>query len=244
MRIDKGKLGEIGSGIVVFCVLLTTILVIRREFVEGSSATATTARASAPKRQAVYLDGWQRALTVGTRSGSADAPVQVIEFADFECPYCARYEGTVRGIRDKYPDQVAFTLVHYPLPQHDFAESAARAAECAHAQGHFEAMRSLLFVKQQSFGSVPWADLAEQVGIPDVKQFNACVNDMRPVEEIHRGKELAQEMGIRSTPTVIVNGWKFPVPPSSEDFDKIVENVVSGELPTEDVAFLAAAGKY
>lgn len=57
MRIDKGKLDESGSWIVVLCILLTTILVIRRELVEGSSATATTAMASAPTRQAVYLDG-------------------------------------------------------------------------------------------------------------------------------------------------------------------------------------------
>ena len=227
MRIDKTRLGDISSWILVFCVVLTTLLVVRREFV------ANTVPMTATAPEATYVDGWQRALTVGTRSGSADAPVQVVEFADFQCPYCARFEETVNAIRKKYPDKVAFTLVHVPLPQHSFAESASRVAECAHAQGRFDAMRSLLFEKQQVFGSAPWMDLAKQVGIVDVKQFEACVNDVRPVEKIEQGKKLAEEMGVRSTPTVIVNGWRLPVPPSSKDFDKFVENVVAGRPPAE-----------
>lgn len=225
MRIDKTGLREISSWILVLCVVLTTFLVVRREFIASSAAMTATAP------EATYIDGWQRALTVGTRSGSADAPVQVVEFADFQCPYCARFEATVQVIREKYPDKVAFTLIHVPLPQHSFAESAARVAECAHAQGSFDAMRSLLFEKQRVFGLVPWTDFAKQVGIADVEQFDVCVNDTRPVEQIEQGKKLAEEMGVRSTPTVIVNGWRLPIPPSSKDFDKIVENVVAGKAP-------------
>ena len=96
--------------------------------------------------QPVFFEQWRDALAAGIRLGPADAPVQVVEFADFQCPYCARFELTVKTVREKYPDQVAFTFAHMPLPQHGFAESAARAAECADSQGRFEAMRVALHV--------------------------------------------------------------------------------------------------
>lgn len=168
------------------------------------------------------------------RWGTADAPVQVIEFADFQCPSCARFESTVRATRDKYPTQVAFTLVHFPLPSHEFAESAARAAECANIQGTV-GMRSLLFERQHGIGSVSWRILAQEAGVPDVDEFDECVNDAQPMERIEQGKKLADKMGVRGTPTVIVNGWKLPVPPSPEVLDRIINNVVTGRAPTADI---------
>jgi protein-disulfide isomerase len=216
----------------VFCALSTTFLVVRREFSQSSTATAA-------EPEAIYLDGWEDALAAGIRAGSANAPVQVVEFADFQCPYCAHFEEIVRTTREKYAKQVAFTLVHYPLPQHSYAETAARAAECADMQGSFEAIRSLLFEKQQAFDSAPWMDFATQVGIPDIEEFDACVNDTGTMERVDRGKQLAQRFGVRGTPTIIVNGWKLPLPPSSEDFDKIVKNVADGRPPTEDIDFFS-----
>jgi protein-disulfide isomerase len=101
-------------------------------------------------------------------------------------------------------------------------------------------MRSLLFEKQQAFGSVPWSDFARQAGIPDTQQFDACMSDTRPFERIDRGKELAEKMNIRGTPTLLVNGWKLPVPPSPEELDKIVRNVLEGRSPMADVHFVVA----
>jgi len=172
------------------------------------------------------------------RAGETDAPVQVVEFADFECPYCARFEETVRTIRARYPDEVAFTFVHFPLTMHSFAEPAARAAECADLQGGFEVVRTVLFQKQQAFGSVRWTDLAKQAGISDPAQFDECMADTRPVERIEQGRRLRDSLGVRGTPTIIVNGWKLPMPPSSEDLDKMVKNVLKGGSPVEDMEFV------
>ena len=184
MNIDRGKVSEIVSWVLVACALLTTILVVRGEFVQESTTTAATAT----EWQATYVDEWEDALTVGIRAGSADAPIQVVEFTDFQCPYCARFEATVRTIRAKYPDRVAFTFAPYPLYYHEFAETAERVAECAHLQGRFEAMRSLLFEKQQEFGSVPWTDFANQAGIENISLFDVCVNDTEPMDRIERSK--------------------------------------------------------
>lgn len=191
--------------------------------------------------KAIYVDGWEDALAVGIRSGSADAPVQIVEFADFQCPYCARFETTVQAVRDSYPEQVAFTFAPFPLPYHDHAETAQRVAECAYSQGRFDEMRSLLFSKQQAFGSVAWTDLAMQVGIEDVSRFDACVGATEPLERIEQSRLIADNLGVRGTPTIIVNGWKLPVTPSSEHFDKMVRNVVEGRSPVAGIDFLATA---
>jgi protein-disulfide isomerase len=230
MGMDKARLSDIGTWVVVVCALLSTILVVRREFSQGSTVTG----------EATYVEDWQEAFAVGIRSGSPSAPVQIVEFADFECPFCAQFEATVRAVHDKYQDQVAFTFAHFPLAMHSFAEPAARAAECADLQGRFQVVRTALFQRQRTFGSVPWTDLAKQAGIPDVEQFDKCVADTRPLERIEQGKRLGQKLGILGTPTIIVNGWKLPVPPSLEDLQKIVENVLKGRPPAEDIEFIVA----
>lgn len=182
-------------------------------------------------------------MSVGIRSGLEDAPVQVVEFADFQCPYCAHFELTVLAVRNRYPDQVAFTFVPFPLKYHEYAEAAQRAAECAHIQGKFEAIRSILFEKHHAFGSILWTDFAVQVGIEDINQFDACVNDTEPLERIERGKKLADKFGVQGTPTILINGWKVSAPPSAESFDKIVKNVINGRPPATDIDFLGSSAR-
>jgi protein-disulfide isomerase len=87
------------------------------------------------------------------------------------------------------------------------------------------------------FGSVPWSDFAMQVGIGDIDQFDACVKDAKPLERIELSVKLAEQIGIRGTPTIIVNGWKLPMPPSLQQFDMIVKNVMDGKRPTADLEF-------
>lgn len=239
MRFDRSKLNELSAWILVFCAFLTTILVARRELVPSLTVGATTGAAW----KAIYVDGWEDALAVGIRSGSADAPVQIVEFADFQCPYCARFEVTVQAVLERYPEQVAFTFAPFPLPYHEYAENAQRVAECAYSEGRFDEMRSLLFSKQQAFGSVVWTDLAMQVGIEDVSRFDTCVSATEPLARIKKSRLIADNLGVRGTPTIIVNGWKLPMAPSSEHVDKMVTNVVEGRSPVAGIDFLATAGR-
>jgi hypothetical protein len=95
----------------------------------------------APPAQAeqkpTFIEDWRADLAKGIRMGPTDAPVQLIEFADFECPYCAMFHKYMETLRARYPTQVALTYAHFPLPMHRFAEPAARVAECASDQGQF-----------------------------------------------------------------------------------------------------------
>lgn len=229
----RSRLGELASWALVFCAFLTTALVVHQEFFPDVSTAST---AITTKRQAIYVEEWHSALGTGIISGSQDAPIQVIEFADFECPGCARYEATVRAIREKYSEkQVAVTFAYYPLIYHEFAESAARVAECAHMQGRFEEMRTILFRNQQAFGSVSWKDLATQAGVPNLKDFDACIDDKESSNRVKEAKRSGDKMGVRGTPAVVINGWMLPIPPSLDEFDKIVNNISSGRPPAAGI---------
>jgi len=180
-------------------------------------------------------------MKVGINVGPADALVKIVDFEDFQCPHCARFENVVQMIRDKYPDQVAFAFAPFPLPYHDFALPAQRVVECAQIQGRYDAMRSLLFEKQQAFGSLAWAYFAAQAGVEDISAFNECVKVIVPLERIEQSKIVAEKLGVRGTPTIFVNGWKLPGTPSFEIMDKVVTNVIEGSLPAKDIDFLAVA---
>ncbi len=234
MRLDKLTLSDIGYWVLVICAFVTTLLVARREFFQESASFEVN-------EPAIYVEGWEDALASGIRIGLADAPVQVVEFVDFQCPACARFEKTAQSIRDKYPDQVAFTLAHLPLTMHESAETAARVAECAYQQGRFGEMSSLLFAKQQAFGLVPWTEFARQSEILDLEQFDSCISDTQPIARIEQGRTIAEKLDVRGTPTILINGWKLPVIPTMEHFDKIVENVMNDNPPTKGMEFVVAS---
>lgn len=234
----RKHLGGLAFWTIALCAFLSTVLLVRREFFLETAA-GTAPNISGLERKPVYVEGWQEAVASGIRMGSADAPIQIIEFADFQCPGCARYEATLRAVRGKYNgDRVALTFTHYPLSYHDSAEAAARAAECAHVQGRFEQMRSLLFEHQQQLGLVPWAKLAEEAGVADIGNFQSCLNGSESLQRVLQAKSIGEKIGIPSTPTIIVNGWMLPSLPSAENFDKIIDNVVDGRAPTTDALSL------
>ena len=104
-------------------------------------------------------------------------------------------------------------------------------------------MRALLFEKQKAFGAELWTEFAVQAGIEDIEQFDECVNDTTPLERIERSKKLADKFGIQGTPTIIVNGWKMPAPPSPWNFDEIVQTVVEDGLTIADVDFFATGAR-
>lgn len=210
--------------VLVLCAVATTSLVTYRYFFAAPRGAATPS-----VREPVFLDDWKEHLSKGVRLGLADAPVQLIEFADFECPFCASFHKTVQSVRDRYPAQVTLTFVHYPLPMHRFAELASRAAECAGQQGRFAEMQERLFEVQDQFGLRQWSDFASEAGVPDLMAFDSCVRSREPVLRIVEGKRLAEALNVPGTPTLVVNGWMLGRPPNAEELDRIVTTVISGK---------------
>lgn len=207
---SKERLRSVGTLFLVFCALVSTALVLERRFAPSQQPQRIVA-------EPVFVENWRDALAIGLRAGSATAPVQVIEFGDFECPYCAKFESTVTRLRQAYPESVAVTFVHYPLPQHSASREAA-AAECANEQGRFDEMKAVLFDNFHNLASVNWESLASRAQVVNVQTFYDCIRDAKTLDRVDQSKKLAKSMGVAATPEIIVNGWMLPLTPTLEDF--------------------------
>jgi protein-disulfide isomerase len=190
------------TAISVVCALALTTVVVHREFF---------ARPQVPEpAKPVAIRDWQRYAEAGHRIGPPTARVTIVEFSDFQCPFCARAERQFRGLREKYGDAVSIVYRHYPIEQlHPHALKAAEASECAADQGRFEEFHNALFAGQASIGSVAWSDYARTAGVPDAARFNACVRDGQGAARVREDVEAADALGVEATPTLIVNHLKI-----------------------------------
>jgi len=204
---------------------MTTGLVVRREFFAPSRSPAQV------EQRPAFIKDWRVHLAKGIRIGPEQAPLQLLEFADFECPFCASFHKDLKTLRVHYPTQVALTFVHFPLPMHRFAEPAARVAECAGDQGRFEPMYDLLFEQQDRFGLKPWSEFASEAGVADGAAFEACIKRIEPIPRVTDGKALGNKLDVQGTPTVVINGWKLGQPPKFEELDTMVKAILVGNSP-------------
>src|SRR4029077_20450635 len=105
--------------------------------------------------------------------GPANAPIEMIEFSDFQCPFCLRAHPTVTQVLDTYGDRIRFVYRHYPLPNHPNARPAAEAAACANEQGKFWPFHDRLFANPAKLSDADLKQGAAELGL-DTSKFNAC----------------------------------------------------------------------
>lgn len=192
-------LANAGTAILVCCALVITGLAVRRELVAARPAAVAYADRVRP------VPDW-RSYATGSRIGPADAPVTIIEFSDFQCPYCRVMADRLRALRREHPGEVALVYRHFPLSYHPYASSAARASICADRQGRFEAFHDALFARQDSLDDTIWARLAETAGIPDRARFDECLGSEEPLAQVERDIAAGTRLGITGTPAILVNG--------------------------------------
>lgn len=177
------------------CAVILTSIALRREFLHNPPA--------APVARKVF-PGPPLTL-VGREIGSSEAPVAIVEFADFQCPYCARAQVIIRDILARYPGRVKLLYRHLPLEAlHPYAWSAALAAECAGDQGRFAAYHDLLYQLQDSIGRIGWTEFARRAGVPVVTELEACMEEERHTHAVERDVALARSLQLRGTPAIIV----------------------------------------
>jgi len=155
----------------------------------------------------VKAQHWRGAVETGLQLAGAAHRDTLVEFVDFECPFCRVFAAQVDSAFDERDVPVTRIFQHYPLPPHRFAKLAAVASECAERQGRFKAMYRVLFAKQDSLGLKDWTDLAYDAGVPDTLEFNRCHG--LPIDSFPRitaGLQLATAAGLKGTPTVWMNG--------------------------------------
>lgn len=133
------------------------------------------------------------------------AKVVLIEYSDFECPFCERHHPTMQKIMDEYGDQVAWVYRHFPLSFHPEAEPAANASECAAEQGKFWEYGDELFANQDKLSDDYYVELAGELGL-NKNKFTECFESSKYQSEIDEDLGTGQEAGVNGTPATFVNG--------------------------------------
>lgn len=144
----------------------------------------------------------------GQTLGSETAPVTIIEFSDFQCPYCSRSAPRLENLLEKYQGQIQIVYRHYPLPSHENAINAALAAECAGEQDNFWQMHDLLFDNQENLDLMSLNEYGQELGL-DMGQFEVCMSSEQFITKINQDIADGQEYGVQGTPTFFINGYRI-----------------------------------
>jgi protein-disulfide isomerase len=172
----------------------------------------------------VFLDPPRIAVTMDPQRvrGPTNAPITIVEFSDFECPYCGEAEDTLRKVVLKYPTQIRLAYRDFPLPFHPHAALAAEASRCASAQGAYWTFHDLLFVNQQRLAIDDLLRLAAQLGL-DTNKFGWCLKNKTFAADIQHDLRDGQELGLTGTPAFFVNGIAFDGALSFEEFSGAID---------------------
>ena len=139
-------------------------------------------------------------------TGAASAPVTIVEFSDFQCPYCRQVAPTLKQIRDKYGDRVRVVWKDFPLTQiHPQAFKAGEAGHCAAEQGKFWEYHDRLFANQEALQPTDLKRHAADLGL-DRAKFDACLDSSKYGDRVREGVAQGSRLGVNSTPTMYVNG--------------------------------------
>jgi protein-disulfide isomerase len=141
--------------------------------------------------------------------GPVDAPVTLIEYGDFECPYCGAAHPALRELRRRMGDGLRFAFRHLPVVErHPHAQEAAEAAEAAGEQGRFWEMHDLLFENQRALAPDDLRGHARDLGL-DLERFDAALADHRHRARVERDVESAARSGVGGTPAFFLDGERY-----------------------------------
>jgi protein-disulfide isomerase len=176
---------------------------------------------------AVASDGF-----TGFALGADTAPVQIVEYSDFECPYCARFANLqMPAIRRQLIETglVRWTYREFPLDNHPYARYAAHAAQCAGEQGRFWELHDALFADHSwaQTGRNPrrlFNSMARRVGL-DFDRYEACMDANRYAGRVAAARQEGEARGVGGTPTFFVNGRQFQGNPTSDAFKALVDSL-------------------
>ena len=149
--------------------------------------------------------------------GDVDAPVTILEYSDYQCPFCSRHHETIKKILEAYPGKVKWEYKHFPLDMHSHAKITAEGAECAGDQGKFWEYTDLLYENQRSINPEIIPQLATQLNL-DMGEFTSCISSGKHKEKIASDLAEGQSKGVRGTPGNFVNGVELK---GAVPFDKI-----------------------
>jgi protein-disulfide isomerase len=178
----------------------------------------------------VLIDAPRREVSIESSDpalGRASAPVTLIEFSDFQCPFCQRVAPTLKKIHETYGDKVRIVWKDFPLTQiHPQAFKASEAAHCAGDQGKYWEYHDRLFANQQSLQPEDLKKHAAELGL-EAGAFSACLDSSKYGERVRDGVAQGTQLGVNSTPTIYINGRMLSGAQPYETFVSVIDEELS-----------------
>lgn len=142
--------------------------------------------------------------------GSKNAPIKIIEYADFQCPACAKGAQYIKNFMTTNPNKIQLEFKYHPLPMHQHAFMSSRYAQCASRQGKFWEFHDIVFERQDQWKDVinamsAFDSIAKEIGL-DMTQLNTCLSDEKVDKLIEQNKAEGTKQGVKSTPSYFING--------------------------------------
>ncbi len=188
----------------------------------GNTQPSTAAGANPPKRVTVSTDGYPSI-------GPSNAPVTIVEFSDYQCPYCqVWYQQVYQQLMASYPNKLRFVYRDLPLPMHPEAIPAAEAADCAGEQGAYWKYHDALFDQQYGLNRTAYEHYATDLGL-DIKSFTACLDSNRYLSKIQANANDAASVGLNSTPSFVINGRILIGALPLSDFKTVVDEELAAK---------------
>jgi protein-disulfide isomerase len=165
------------------------------------------------------------AATSPSSFGPPNAKVQVVEFSDFQCPFCSQAATVVHQIKEKYGDKVRFTFRQFPLPMHPNAKEAAEAALAAGTQGKFWEFHDRLFKNQSKLDRAALEEHAKEAGL-NLAAFKKSLDEHKFAPAVDADMKLGEKVQVNGTPSMFVNGTRVANPTNFEAVAALIETAL------------------
>ncbi len=164
--------------------------------------------------------------------GPADAPITLVEFGDYQCPFCREwYQNVYARLMKDYQGKIHFVFRDMPLTNiHPDAFSAAEAADCAGDQGAYWPYHDALFAQADGLGDAAYIKYAQSLGL-DLQAFTTCIQDNRYQKQVQSNFDYALSIGVNSTPTFFINGLALVGAQPYEIFKQVIDQELAGKIP-------------
>ena len=185
---------------------------------------ASSGKASKEIGEAIaYDEPWVRVdSSKAPVKGNASAEVTIIEYSDFQCPYCKRVQSTLEGLAEKYGDKVNFKFMHNPLSRHKLAGPAGIAALAAGEQGKFWEYHHEIFENQRELSDEKFVEIAKGLGL-NMAKFEKDIKNEAFEAQVKADQLQARKVGVKGTPTFFVNGYRLRGAKPAAFFEKIID---------------------
>ncbi len=167
--------------------------------------------------------------STGPSKGPDGAPITIVEFSDFECPFCGRVNPTLKKVQEEYGDKVQIVFRQFPLAMHANARKAGEASLCANDQGKFWEMHDAMFADQRNLSVDSLKEMAAALEGVDSAAFDACLDGGAYAETVNEDLSAGSEAGVSGTPAFFINGRFINGAASFESFAEIIDDELKQE---------------